>query len=450
MGVPSQIEYASGTVESSVNVPLTGVPLREELSRRFGVPVYVDNDANCAALAEAQLVDDAPVSVLLMLTLGTGVGGGVVIDGQIFRGAHGMGAELGHFTVDPDGPPCPATARAAAASRRTAAARRWSATPPSSPVTCPAAGCRRPWTSGPRERARSWRRPSEGDADALRVFDRFARMLGVAIAGYVNVFEPVYIVIGGGLSNASTSTSRAPWTRPDRGPCPPCGSGHGLPGPRRSRRGSGRRGGARSSRVGARYCRAGHHNDPGSRMTTSTAATDIDELSINTIRTLSMDAVQKANSGHPGAPMALAPIAYLLYTRLMKHNPADPGWFDRDRFVLSAGHASMLLYSTLHLSGYGVSLEDLENFRQLGSPTPGHPEHEADGAPGVEVTTGPLGQGISTPWGSRSPSACSPPASTAADEIIDHYTYAIASDGDMQEGVASEASSLAGHLASAA
>jgi transketolase len=182
-------------------------------------------------------------------------------------------------------------------------------------------------------------------------------------------------------------------------------------------------------------------------MTTSTTATDLDELSINTIRTLSMDAVQKANSGHPGAPMALAPIAYLLYTRVMKHNPADPGWFDRDRFVLSAGHASMLLYSSLHLSGYGISMEDLENFRQLGSPTPGHPEHEADGAPGVEVTTGPLGQGISNAVGfALAERMLAARFNRGGEEIIDHFTYSIASDGDMQEGVASESSSLAGHL----
>jgi glucokinase len=126
VGVPSQIEYATGTVESSVNIPLTGVPLREELQRRFQVPVYVDNDANCAALAEAQLVDEPPARVLLMITLGTGVGGGVVIDGQIFRGAHGLGAD---------------------AWRPTAAVRRWSATPRSSPATCRAAGSRTPWTS---------------------------------------------------------------------------------------------------------------------------------------------------------------------------------------------------------------------------------------------------------------------------------------------------------------
>ena len=126
----------------------------------------------------------------------------------------------------------------------------------------------------------------------------------------------------------------------------------------------------------------------------ATAEQTVEQLSINTIRTLSMDGVQKANSGHPGAPMALAPVAYQLYVRTMKHNPSNPDWFDRDRFVLSAGHASMLLYSSLHLSGYGVSLDDLQNFRQLLSPTAGHPEYEADGAPGVEVTTGPLGQGV--------------------------------------------------------
>src|SRR4051812_26484807 len=127
---------------------------------------------------------------------------------------------------------------------------------------------------------------------------------------------------------------------------------------------------------------------------TTTAGTDtrIEELSINTIRTLSMDAVQKANSGHPGAPMALAPLAYVLYTRVMKHSPANADWFDRDRFVLSAGHASMLLYSVLYLSGYGLTLDDLKNFRQLGSPTAGPPEYGH--AAGIEAPTGPLGQGL--------------------------------------------------------
>src|SRR5829696_896770 len=156
-----------------------------------------------------------------------------------------------------------------------------------------------------------------------------------------------------------------------------------------------------------------------------------------------MDGVQKANSGHPGAPMALAPVAYQLYTRTMKHNPANPHWFDRDRFVLSAGHASMLLYSILHLSGYGVSMDDLMNFRQLLSPTAGHPEYEADGAPGIEVTTGPLGQGVGNAVGFALAERM---LAARFGDLVDHHTYAIASDGDMQEGVASEASSLAGHL----
>src|SRR3954451_21284497 len=133
---------------------------------------------------------------------------------------------------------------------------------------------------------------------------------------------------------------------------------------------------------------------PGKRssMSVATDQSSIEKLSVDTIRTLSMDAVEKANSGHPGTPMALAPVAYALYTRVMKHDPADPQWIDRDRFVLSAGHASMLLYSTLFLTGYDVSLEDLKCFRQWGSKTPGHPEH--GDTPGVETTTGPLGQGF--------------------------------------------------------
>ncbi|HZL04035.1 MAG TPA: transketolase, partial [Coriobacteriia bacterium] len=173
----------------------------------------------------------------------------------------------------------------------------------------------------------------------------------------------------------------------------------------------------------------------------------LDELVVNTIRTLSIDGVQKANSGHPGAPMALAPLAYQLFTRTMKHNPADPAWFDRDRFVLSAGHASMLLYSILHLSGYGFSLDDLKNFRQLDSPTAGHPEYEAEGTPGVEVTTGPLGQGISNAVGfALAERMLAARFNRDGHEIVDHHTYAVASDGDMQEGVSGEASSLAGHL----
>ncbi len=201
VGVPSQIEYATGTVETSVNIPLTGVPLREELGRRFGVPVFVDNDANCAALAEAQLVPDPPARHLVMLTLGTGVGGGAIVDGSIFRGADGLGAELGHFSLAPDGPPCPGN--------------------------CPNRGCVEAYCSGQAlerdatelasdkpdsvlgralaEEGRVTGRVVEaaaraGDSDALLLFDRFARMLGTAIAGYVNVFQPHELVIGGGLS----------------------------------------------------------------------------------------------------------------------------------------------------------------------------------------------------------------------------------------------------------
>jgi glucokinase len=201
VGVPSQIEYSTGTVETSVNIPLTGVPLRAELGRRFGLPVFVDNDANCAALAEAQLV---PCDELVMLTLGTGVGGGAIVGGRIFRGAHGLGAELGHFSVNADGPHCPGN--------------------------CPNRGCLEAYCSGqalerdatelaedkPDSRLAGLLRTDgkvcgpdlvtaaeEGDPDALLIFERFARMLGVGIAGYVNVFQPEHLVIGGGLSRAS-------------------------------------------------------------------------------------------------------------------------------------------------------------------------------------------------------------------------------------------------------
>jgi glucokinase len=201
VGVPSQIEFSTGTVETSVNIPLSGVPLREELGNRFGVPVFVDNDANCAALAEAHIVGE---DHLVMLTLGTGVGGGVVMGGQTFRGAHGLGAELGHMTLNPDGPPCPGN--------------------------CPNRGCIEAYCSGqalerdatelatdkPGSRLAEAigddgkvsgpelvQAAEEGDPDARFIFDNFARMLGVAIAGYVNVFEPGRLTIGGGLSRAS-------------------------------------------------------------------------------------------------------------------------------------------------------------------------------------------------------------------------------------------------------
>src|SRR4051794_28265636 len=180
----------------------------------------------------------------------------------------------------------------------------------------------------------------------------------------------------------------------------------------------------------------------------TSAATDkqaLDKLCIDTIRTLSMDAVQKANSGHPGTPMALAPVAYLLYTRVMRHNPQNANWWDRDRFVLSAGHASMLLYSTLYLTGYGLTLDDIRNFRQLGSPTAGHPEYGH--AAGIETTTGPLGQGIANSVGlALGERMLADRFNRPGHQIVDHYTYTIASDGDMQEGVQAEAASIGGHL----
>jgi transketolase len=178
---------------------------------------------------------------------------------------------------------------------------------------------------------------------------------------------------------------------------------------------------------------------------TVTSATDLDRLCVDTIRTLAMDAVQNANSGHPGTPMALAPLAYVLYTRVMKHNPSNPDWIDRDRFVLSAGHASMLLYATLYLSGYPMTLEDIEHFRQVGWPTAGHPERKY--SPGIEATTGPLGQGISMSVGlALAEQMLAVRFNRDGHDIVDHRIFAIASDGDLQEGVASEASSLAGHL----
>jgi transketolase len=184
----------------------------------------------------------------------------------------------------------------------------------------------------------------------------------------------------------------------------------------------------------------------GSRdITVAMASTDIDRLSIDTIRTLSMDAVQAANSGHPGLPMAMAPAAYLLYTRILQHNPADPTWPDRDRFVLSAGHGSMLLYSVLHLSGYGLSMDELKRFRQWGSLTPGHPERDrVHVTPGVEITTGPLGQGFANGVGMAMAERFL--RDHFGEEVQDHRVFAIVSDGDLMEGIASEAASLAGKL----
>jgi transketolase len=165
---------------------------------------------------------------------------------------------------------------------------------------------------------------------------------------------------------------------------------------------------------------------------------------INAIRFLAVDGVQKANSGHPGLPLGAAGMAYALWSRHLKFNAEDSAWFDRDRFVLSAGHGSMLIYALLYLSGYPLSLDDLKNFRQLGSKTPGHPElHHT---PGVEVTTGPLGQGVGNAVGLAIAEAQLAATYNREQKIVDHYTYCIAGDGDLMEGVSAEASSLAGHL----
>jgi len=172
---------------------------------------------------------------------------------------------------------------------------------------------------------------------------------------------------------------------------------------------------------------------------------ELDQLCINTIRALTIDAVQKANSGHPGLPLGAAPMAYVLWTRFLRHNPRNPKWENRDRFLLSAGHGSMLLYSLLHLTGYNLSLDELKNFRQWGSKTPGHPEYGL--TPGVEITTGPLGQGFANGVGMAMGAAHLGAKFNKKDlSLIDHYVYAIVSDGDLMEGVASEAASLAGHL----
>ncbi len=171
---------------------------------------------------------------------------------------------------------------------------------------------------------------------------------------------------------------------------------------------------------------------------------ELDRLCIDAVRVLAMDAVQKAKSGHPGTPMALAPLGYLLWTRHLRHNPADPAWADRDRFVLSVGHASMLLYSLLHLTGYDLSLEEIVNFRQWGSLTPGHPELRH--TPGVETTTGPLGQGVANSVGMAIAERwLAARFNRPGHDVVDHYTYAICSDGDLMEGVSHEVAAMAGH-----
>ena len=171
----------------------------------------------------------------------------------------------------------------------------------------------------------------------------------------------------------------------------------------------------------------------------------IDELCINTIRFLAVDAIQKANSGHPGAPLGATPMTYVLWDRFLKHNPEDPEWPDRDRFILSCGHASAMLYALLHLTGYDLSLDDLKQFRQWGSRTPGHPEYGV--VPGLEVTTGPLGQGFANGVGMAiAERRLAASYNRPGHEIVNHYTYAIVSDGDLEEGISSEAASMAGNL----
>src|ERR1019366_7160908 len=171
----------------------------------------------------------------------------------------------------------------------------------------------------------------------------------------------------------------------------------------------------------------------------------LENLCINTIRILSADAVQNANAGHPGMPMGAAAMAFTLWTQFLKHNPKDPGWFDRDRFILSAGHGSMLLYSLLHLTGYDLPLDELKRFRQWGSNTPGHPERGH--TPGVEVSTGPLGQGFANGVGMAIAEAwLAARYNRPGHTIVDHHTYVICGDGDLMEGITHEAASLAGHL----
>jgi len=177
---------------------------------------------------------------------------------------------------------------------------------------------------------------------------------------------------------------------------------------------------------------------------TRLSPTQLEQLSINTIRFLSIDAVQEADSGHPGLPLGAAPMAYVVWIRFLQHNPANPHWVNRDRFVLSAGHGSMLLYSLLYLTGYDLPLEQLKQFRQWGSLTPGHPEYGV--TPGVETTTGPLGQGFANGVGMAiAEGHLAARYNSPGPPLVNHYTYVLASDGDLMEGVTAEAASLAGH-----
>ena len=172
---------------------------------------------------------------------------------------------------------------------------------------------------------------------------------------------------------------------------------------------------------------------------------DVYDPNVNALRFLAVDAVNRANSGHPGTPLDVAPVVYRLFTRHLRHDPADPQWPDRDRFVLSGGHASMVLYGALHLSGYDITLDDIRSFRQLGSKCAGHPERGL--APGIEVTTGPLGQGVANAVG-LAVAECLLAArfNRPGHEVVNHYTYVECGDGDLMEGISAEACSLAGHL----
>src|SRR3989441_3687876 len=179
--------------------------------------------------------------------------------------------------------------------------------------------------------------------------------------------------------------------------------------------------------------------------TDTTVNTDLDQLCINTIRTLTLDAVQKAESGHPGLPLGAAPMAYVLWTRFLRHNPKNPKWADHDRFAFSAGHGILLLYRLVSLTGYDLPLEELKSFRQWGSKTPGHPEYRL--TPGVELSTGPLGQGFANGVGLAIAEAhLAATYNRPGHTIVDHHTYGLVSDGDLMEGVAYEAASIAGHL----
>src|SRR6184192_4442908 len=238
---------------------------------------------------------------------------------------------------------------------------------------------------------------------------------------------------------------------PSPGPSPPRRSRRRRCGARRSRPSSGSvmsRPTRRSARCSARGRRGRRHivrpgNGNGRSTRSFVANSDIEQQSIDTIRTLSMDAVQQANAGHPGTAMALAPLAYLLYTETMRHSPSDPHWPNRDRFVLSAGHACILQYTTLHLTGYNLSLEELRRFRQWQSATPGHPERGH--TEGVEVTTGPLGQGFANGVGMGfAERFLADTFNRPHHEIVDHRIYSICSDGDLMEGVSYESGSLAG------